>query len=387
MASTRCKLLICLPYLTPSIGGGAIVLLNLLEPLAEAGFDIGVIYFQDEARRLIPSMFRAYALRKNVGAAKYYAQYARVLIGMANILRQERPDVILCNSYQPFWICLGARKISGSRAALVTGEQNNLTSMFEGAKWGRLRSYLTRRLDPRADRIIVPCSALYTHLVTDFSVEAEKIVTIPNPVVLERIQELSGHAVEHPWFSQHDRPVILSVGVLDKQKDQGTLLRAFAIVRRNMPARCVLLGDGPLRGKLENEAKALGVADDVAFLGFQENPFKFMARADVFVLSSQYEGFGMVLVEAMACGCPVVSTRCPYGPEEIVARSGEEAAGLLVPVNHPDALAESVVRVLEDATLRRRLSENGKRRAQDFSARAIATRYAEVLASLRTKSP
>jgi glycosyltransferase involved in cell wall biosynthesis len=355
-------------------------LLNLLEPLAAEGFDISVVCFQEEARRWIPAEFTTYAFKKKVGAAKYYLQYVPLTIRMARIFREERPDVILCNSYQPFWICMAARMLSGSKAVLITGEQNNLTVMFRDAKWGQLRSYLVSKLDPHADCIIVPSRDVADQMVRDFNIPAKKIFAIPNSIDLRRIEVLLRERTDHPWFETKDQPIILHVGVLDRQKDQETLLKAFSLVRQTIPARCVLVGDGPLQRELECKAKELGISDNVAFLGFQKNPFKFMARADVFVLSSLYEGFlPLVLMEAMACGCPVVSTRCPFGPEEILAPSSGDVAGLLAPISDPKSLAECMLKVLSDRSLRRRLSENGRLRAQDFSADKIAHHYANLI--------
>ncbi len=377
--SSRTKLLVCLPYLTPAIGGGAMVLLNLLEPLADQSFDIHAVYFQERAKGLIPKRLAAHGLIKHVGKARYYFEYPRIILALARLLKREKPDAIVCNSYQTLGLSLAAKALSRSRAAVIAGEQNNLTLMFRGAKWGRLRAFFIKLLDPRADAIIVPARGLREHLVRDFDIPEKKIAVIPNPVASGHITAAMHESIAHPWFERHDRPILLNAGVLDAQKNQKLLLRAFAQVRKNLPSRCVILGEGPLRGELEAQAKTLGVAEEVAFLGFQDNPFKFMAKADAFVLSSDYEGFGIVLAEALACGCPVVSTDCDYGPKEVVE---EGKTGLLVPVNDEAALAQAILRALSDQDLRRRLIDNGRRRARDFSQDTVAKRYAEAIRSV-----
>jgi len=382
----RFKLLVCLPFLTPVIGGGAFALLNQLELLAAEGFEIAVVYFQERAKELIPTRFPSYCLVKHVGSPRYYLEYLGLIRGVATILRKFEPDLILCNSNQPFWVCLAARALARSKAKLVTGEQNDMTRIFADAQWGWLRAYLTRTLDPHADCIIVPSPWVAKQLIHEYHIPQEKIVAIPNPIPLDRVLELSQHPVEHDWFRRHTRPIILGVGVLDYQKDHETFLRAFARVRTSMEARCVLIGDGPLRAELERMAIQLGIAQDVAFLGFESNPYRFMARADVFVLSSQYEVLGMVLPEAMACGCPIVATQC-VGPEEVLRAPHGELLGLLAPVKDWKALGDAMLQVLRDPALRETFARKGVVRAQDYSAPRIAKEYATVLRQLLVVSP
>src|SRR5262249_41735385 len=136
----------------------------------------------------------------------------------------------------------------------------------------------------------------------------------------------------HPWFAAGSSPVILGIGRLHAQKDFPTLLKAFARVRAKQHARLVILGEAKeaeYRTALTTLAAQLSIADDVRFPGFVDNPFAYLARAAVFVLSSAWESFGNVVAEALACGCPVVSTDCPSGPTKILEKG---KYGPLVPV-------------------------------------------------------
>jgi len=377
------KLLVCLPYLTPSIGGGAMALLNLLEPLADEGFDIGVVHFQEPAGALIPPRFRRRFLPKRVGRTRYYLEYPGTILRLARIVHEENPDFILCNSYQPYWLALAARALARSRARIVTGELNNLSEMFRGAKLGRLRAWLTRRLDPLADKIVVHNRGMAGHIEDFCSVPENRLFVVPIPISAARVTLLSKEPIDHPWFAPGSPPVILNVGVLDPQKDQATLLRAFALLRGKRPLRCLIVGEGPLREALTAEARRLGVEQDVSLPGFDRNPYRYMARAAVFALSSAYEGgFGMVVAEALACGCPVASTDCPYGPSDILRQDGRPPAGLLSPVGDPAALAENMERLLDDKALRASLVSRGRERALDFEPSAIAALYARELRSL-----
>jgi glycosyltransferase involved in cell wall biosynthesis len=170
-------------------------------------------------------------------------------------------------------------------------------------------------------------------------------------------------------------PVILAVGRLTKAKDYPTLFRAFSLVRQVRPAKLLVLGEGEERSNLERLAIELGIQNDVSMSGFVDNPFAFMAKASVFVLSSAWEGFGNVLVEALACGCPVVATDCPSGPREILDNG---RYGRLVPVGDHEALAKAILETLDNpdfpADRQTRLQ-----RAMEFSVDVAIDRYMKVL--------
>ena len=167
-------------------------------------------------------------------------------------------------------------------------------------------------------------------------------------------------------------PVVLAVGKLIARKDFSVLLTAFARLLARRPARLVVLGEGRLRHKLLALAKELRLEECVDFPGFQENPYAFLAKADLFVLSSRNEALPTVLIEAMACGCPVVSTDCPFGPREILE---DGRLGPLVPVGDAVALAAAMARVLDEPPSRGPLRE----RASFFSVERAVDQYEQLL--------
>jgi glycosyltransferase involved in cell wall biosynthesis len=173
---------------------------------------------------------------------------------------------------------------------------------------------------------------------------AERTPVIRNPVVGPELPELAAQAPDHPWLAPGAPPVVLGIGRLTRQKDFATLLRAFARVRGEREVRLLILGDGGLRGELEALAPELGIARDVELPGFQKNPYAFLARAGVFVLSSIWEGSPNALAEALALGVPAVATDCPSGPREIL-QDGRVAP--LVPMESPEALASAIIQMLE----------------------------------------
>jgi glycosyltransferase involved in cell wall biosynthesis len=200
-----------------------------------------------------------------------------------------------------------------------------------------------RFLYPSADAVVAPSRGVAGSLLQLSPIPIQKVRVIYNPVVSPELYEKADAPVEHPWFQPHQPPVVLAAGRLVALKGYDTLLRAFARVRQETPVRLVILGEGPERPNLERLAAELGVAADVDMPGFDPNPFRYMNRAGVFVLSSRYEGLPNVLIQALACGCPVVSTDCPSGPSEILDGG---RYGALVPVDDVEAMAGAIVRAL-----------------------------------------
>ena len=200
----------------------------------------------------------------------------------------------------------------------------------------------------------------------------DRIHTVYNPVVSADLDRKARESPPHPWFDDRPCPVILAIGRMKKVKDFSNLLRAFARLLVQRPARLIVLGEGRLRPSLQSQARELGIAERVDFPGFQENPYAFLAKADLFVLSSRHEALPTVLIEAMACGCPVVSTDCPSGPREILE---DGRLGPLVPVGDAEALAKAMARVLDEPLSREPLRE----RASFFSVERAVERYERLL--------
>jgi glycosyltransferase involved in cell wall biosynthesis len=189
-----------------------------------------------------------------------------------------------------------------------------------------------------------------------------------NPIVDADLAARAREPAVHPWFVSGGPPVILGVGRLTGQKDFATLISAFALVRGRRPCRLLVIGEGEERERLAALAESLGVQDGLDLAGFQPNPLPFMREARLLVMSSRWEGFGNVLVEALYCGTPVVSTDCPHGPREVLA---DGRFGRLVPVGDPRALAEAIVASLDEESDPRCL----RARAETFSAASSADAY------------
>lgn len=239
-----------------------------------------------------------------------------------------------------------------------------------GGYKSRVLQALMRLTYPTAKATIAVSEGVARDLVELLSLDRAAVLTLYNPITIDDFQVEAEEPLDDPWFAEGEPPVILGVGRLSAQKDFETLVRAFAVVRAQRPARLLILGEGTERPRIESLVSSLRLDEAVRMPGFVMNPFKYMKRSSVFVLSSRWEGFGNVLVEAMACGVPVVSTDCPSGPAEILENG---KWGRLVPVGDFGALADAVISTL--ASGRR----SACARAHDFDVESAVDGYLGVL--------
>jgi len=303
------------------------------------------------------------------------AQVIGAVPGLARYLREERPEALLAAlDYANITAILAQQIARVPSLRVVATVHNHMTSAVENAERPHLRRItpLVRRFYRDADALVCVSDGVGADLADITALPRARIETIYNPVVTARLDPLATAPLPHSWFEAGAPPVILGVGKLRRQKDFATLIRAFAILRRTRSARLVILGEGPERAALRALARELGCGDDVELAGFEANPYRYMSRAAVFALSSAWEGFGNVLVEALACGCPVVSTDCPSGPREIL---DDGRIGPLVPVADPQALADAIRDQLAAPPDR----DAGRARAAEFTDQASAEHYERVL--------
>lgn len=295
---------------------------------------------------------------------------------LVGYLRRERPRAMLASQTPLNVLTIAARMLAGGRTRIVASEHVDLGAVLRHAgTWKeRLFPLAARLCYQRADGLVVVSHATAARFAETTGLPLSLMTVIHNPVVTPDLLAQASLPVDHPWFAAGEPPVVLSAGRLTRQKDHETLLRAFALVRQKVPARLLILGEGEERANLDASIDRLGIRSDAALHGFAPNPFAYMARARLFVLSSRWEGFGNVLVETMACGTPVVSTDCPSGPAEILQGG---SFGPLATVGDPRSLADAMLRALgcppAPAILRRR--------AMEFSSERAVGRYLDIMLS------
>ena len=361
-------------YMYELHGGGAErIIVNLMQNFVQRGLKVDLVLSRAVGPYLpqVPSEVRLIELSAQL-------PFRDAVPKLARYLRKERPTVMLATVHLNTEVALLAKALAFNSTRVFVREASHLslearmpidfTGSSQKIRWAPL---LAKLLYPWADGIIAISKGVAEDLVQITGLPERRIQVIYNPAVNPDLQEKAQEPLDHPWFKAGESPVILGVGRLELQKDFSTLIRAFAQVRQAYSCRLVILGQGSEQQKLNNLVAELGIENDVAMLGFVENPYSYMAKATVFALSSVWEGFGNVIVEAMALGTPVVSTNCQSGPAEILDNG---KYGWLVPVGDSKAMAEAILSVL---------SGNFKSVApgwlNQFTPETVSKQYLEVL--------
>lgn len=385
-------------------GGAERVLLNLGCGLAAQGHRVDLVMARHKGHFLdqIPPEIRVFDLRvksarqslrsiaklgkdawfwaKMVLAKKpHYVLGA--LHGLADYLQEHQPDALIASMDYPNVVAVMARDLANVKTRIVLTVHNTLSEEIARSKKRRVKAQVEvdRRFYPRADAVATVSRGVEDDLVRTLQVPMQNLTTIYNPVVTQKLLHLSAEPLSHPWFAAGDPPVLLAVGGFKPAKDHATLLNAFALVRKQRPVRLMLLGEGRLRDSLTRQAEELKIAEDLQMPGFVDNPFQYMANASLFVLSSVFEGLPTVLIEALACGCPVVSTDCPSGPQEILSQG---RFGQLVPMGDANALADAIIQSLDAPWKKEKLISRG----MDFSLEKATENYLQLIQSCASES-
>lgn len=359
------KLSIYLPSLR---GGGAErVMVTLANGFAARGHKVDLVLARAKGPYLVDVDQAVRVVDLNTGGV------FKSLPGLVRYLRRERPDAMLSAMSHANVIALTARWLAGVPTRLVVSERASLegVSKYYNSPRDRLIRQLMRWTYPCADGVTVVARAMIDDIAGELGVERSRIHAIYNPVVTPAIAQAANEVPGHPWFADGGPPVILGVGRLSAEKGFPALIKAFALLRQQRPARLLILGEGNDRLLLENLVQELGLMADIALPGFDPNPYAYMRLADLFVLSSRFEGLPGALIQAMACGTPVVSTDCPTGPAEILENG---CWGRLVPVGDIAALTRAMVETMDEND-----HPDVRRRAADFDEKQAVTRYLEVM--------
>jgi glycosyltransferase involved in cell wall biosynthesis len=351
-------------------GGVERMVSNLVEGFARAGQAVDLLLIRARSAHLreLPASVRVISLAKR--------HSLKSLFPLITYLRRERPKALLAAKDRAGRVAVLARALARVDTRVVVRLGTNLSAALKDQGWWRRwPRFLAMRLAYRwADAVVAVSEGVAADTIRITGLPRGRVRVVHNPVVTPALAEHAAAPCRHPWLGPRDHPVILAAGRLTTQKDFATLIRAFALARADRRCRLVILGEGRLRRALETLVEELGLTGDVDLPGFEPNPYPSMVAADLFVLSSAWEGSPNVLTEALALGTPVVATDCPSGPREILA---DGKVGLLVPVADPPALSRAILATLDHPPE----CEILQAAAADYSADASAAHYLDILAS------
>ncbi|UCD97598.1 MAG: glycosyltransferase [Chloroflexota bacterium] len=322
--------------------GGQRSMLNLAHGITDKGYPIDLVLAKIEGEFVEE-------VRDPINVVNLKSSRALTsLPSLIRYLRAERPAAMISVFNYVNIIAIWAWKLAAVETRLFVNEQNTLSQEAGNASnWrGRMTPILIKRFYPWADGIIVVSNGVREDMSRLTNIPLKRITVIYNPSVnSSEVLEKSRAPLDHPWFKPGQPPVLVAVGRLQIQKDYPTLIKAFAEVRKVQPARLMILGEGIERETLEGLIAELGISQDVSLPGFVKNPYAYIAQSSLFVLSSRWEGLPTVLIEALCCGTPAVSTDCPSGPREIL-KNGQY--GTLTPVGDVDALSQAIIENLNN---------------------------------------
>jgi glycosyltransferase involved in cell wall biosynthesis len=315
---------------------------NLLPGMAAEGYPVDLLKIHNhgpELNRPLPHNLRLIEFK-----AKHVYTALPELIGY---LKQYHPAVLLSDKDRVNRTALLANALTGGRTRVVvrsgTTVSRNLASRSRFERFVQRNSM--RYLYRQAANILVPSKGAADDFADYVGIDRARITVVPSPIITPKFYEQLKQPFDHPWFQPGQPKVILGVGELCRRKDFTTLIRAFALLKDRYDCRLVIIGEGRARARLEAEIKTLHLEKRVALPGFVDTPYPYIREAGLFVLSSLWEGMSVALIEALAAGTPVASTRCPSGPDELL---GDLPGKPLAEVGDAAGLAEAMARQLDN---------------------------------------
>ena len=361
-------------FIPAMYGGGAErVVLNLLEGMLSQG---------EVPDLVLASMEGPYLDRIPPAVNIVDLQAGRIIKSVLPLVRylcSHQPRVLISHLGHANVVALLATYLSGTKTPLIVVEHNTLSKSRSIVWRANLVKPLMKYLYPTADAIVAVSQAAAKDLEIGLGLPTNSVITIYNPIVDDRLLAQANEPTQEPWLQPGLPPVFLSIGRLTAQKDFAALLKSFAIVRKQLSARLIILGEGELRSDLESLARDLKIAEFVSLPGFVSNPYAYLKAANAFILSSRWEGLPTVLIEALACGCPAIATNCPSGPWEILEQG---KYGTLVPVGDVAALAKAMVEILQQPPSPELLQE----RSRAFTVEGSVAKYLQLIEKLSLKN-
>jgi glycosyltransferase involved in cell wall biosynthesis len=351
------------------VGGAEKMILTLLPQFIKAGYFIDLVLIKKAGAFLsdIDPRVNIISLKKE--------HVSQSLIPLIRYFKKSKPDVFISNLTHLNIVTIIAKFFSGTRSKIIITEHSSITTnnLQKGGKEGIL-VFLARFLYPLADKTVVVSDGAAQNLIEAIKINPNKVQSIYNPIDMDRIRILSREKIDEFWLTEKSIPVLVAIGRLEQEKNFSFLLNVFQTLTKKRKARLLILGEGSERQMLEQQMIAYGIENDVKLLGIKTNPYPYISNADILVCTSKYEGFNITLAESLACGTPVISLNCPYGPAEILDNG---TYGQLISPGDRDGMVNAIIAAIdhpESLPSKEKLMERAKR----FSAEKIFSEYQEL---------
>ena len=346
-------------------GGAERRMVTLIKHLCREGFNMHIGAFSKQKSTIKNKL--PYTSLTYLGSRGIIPLIA--ILRILKLISSTQPEIIFCNLRRVNIIAVLVKILSFSnKIVFLLGVSNNPNY--------HPNSLFTRLLYKYANRLIANSHGTKNYLCNEWGLDEKSIHVIHNGVNSNEVTSLAKDDTLFEWYKE-SLPIIITVGRLYPQKNHACLIKAFSIVSKEIESRLIIIGEGPLQQSLEKLARSVGVAENTWFAEYQINPYKFLSRSSLFILSSEWEGFPNVLLEAMVCGVPVISTDIDFGPREII-NHGE--TGFLVPNDDPVALAEQIHYVLKNRSEEniKVIINNARKKVEaEFSSKMMTKKYQE----------
>lgn len=370
-----CKILFFLPTFT--FGGAERTSQNLLKGINKNRFRICLV-----TSRTIFSYFQNIAIDKfiaieDLGLDVWFSSAGRFVHDVrktALLLKEEKPDIAFGMMHYPSSLLVFAKKFLSVKMDIIAsprGPSTEYLRYFEHKffrkmylKW--VFSFFCRH----ADGLVVSSTGMKEECIRDYHAIPERVEVIPNSIDINDIKRKAEEEIDIDMPAEFK--FIVTLGRLEREKNIAVLLKAFSELRKKEKIKLLVVGDGSERKTIERLSHELNIGEDVILVGYQRNPYKYIRKSDIFVHTCLFEGFANVIIEAMACGIPVIAVDCPYGPRDII-KHGEN--GLLVPMNDEEALVDAILTLLHNRELSDLIASRGTERAEDFSVHKMVENY------------
>ncbi len=365
-------------FVSPNLaaGGAQRQLINIANGFHRRGYEVSVFLFYDKGNLRCSldkdiKIFSPFLIKVLERLRLFWVLYGT--LRLLGVIMTEKPDLLYSRQWPKIPVAIIGKIL---RVKTVSVEGNNLEHTLLLRK-RRLLFRIRRLCAQLSDKVVANSSSLACEVKEVFSLDSD-VAVIYNGIDIEDIREKSKEEQSHKWLGT-ETPLILAMGYLkDGQKGFSYLLEALEIVNRSRPARLIIIGNGK-KEKLEELSMKLSISGKTDFFSTVPNPFPYVAKADIFACSSLYEGLSNVILEALALGKPVISTNHKHGANEII-ENGKN--GILVPIRDPQKMAQAILKVLEDAKLRRSLEEEARKRSENFSREKMISGYEEVFSEM-----